>query len=745
MNDVQRLDGGMSFEVDRSHVGWLTLDQPGPLNILSHTMLRSLDQLIAQLESRIANGQIHAIAIRSGKPGTFIAGADVREFVELESAAEARAASAEGQRIFRRLQRLRVPSVAVIDGTCLGGGTELVLHCDYRLATDRPSTKIGLPEVRLGIIPGFGGTVRLPAVVGLQEALGIILSGKPVGARKAARIGLVDRVIPLARLDRELDEFMTLVLSKRVPERQPESGLATKLLEGTAIGRKILFSMARKRTLKETGGHYPAPLKAIDVIEHAYGKHPDEAYKLEAKAVGELLTSPGSKNLVRVFLLSQQAKRALPDEIMERATEVRRAAVLGAGVMGGAIAELIASNDVPVVLKDIDQDALDSGMHHAADLLKKAAAARVFSEEEAGLKLALITATLDYEAFDNVDLVIEAVVERLHVKQQVLREVEAEVGPGTILGSNTSSLSVTAMAEAVDRPGRVIGLHFFNPVHKMPLVEIVRPATTDDEAAATGVKFVLDMGKTPVVVADKPGFLVNRLLSPYLSEAGRLFAEGVDVETIDRALTEFGMPMGPLRLLDEIGFDIAEHAGKEMGAAFGERLAPAPVMDRLIESGRLGKKNGRGFYLYKDGKATGVDPLVADVARGRSGPSAPAARGSGAGESGRDAPAPAKESRPSKESKEEIQRRCLYVMVNEAAFALEDEVVENADMVDLAMIMGTGFPPFRGGLLRWADDEGLAKIRDQLEAYSERFGPRFTPAPLLERLTDRNGMFTNSS
>jgi 3-hydroxyacyl-CoA dehydrogenase/enoyl-CoA hydratase/3-hydroxybutyryl-CoA epimerase len=408
---------------------------------------------------------------------------------------------------------------------------------------------------------------------------------------------------------------------------------------------------------------------------------------------------------------------------MEKAKEVRRAAVLGAGVMGGAIAELIASNDVPVVLKDIDQGALDSGMKHAAELLRKAADARVFSEEEASLKLALITATLDYDAFDDVDLVIEAVVERLPVKQQVLKEVEARVGTSTILGSNTSSLSVAAMAEVVERPGRVIGLHFFNPVHKMPLVEIVRPASADDDAAATGVKFVLDMGKTPVVVADKPGFLVNRLLSPYLSEAGRLFSEGLDVERIDRALTEFGMPMGPLRLLDEIGFDIAEHAGKEMGAAFGERLAPAPVMDRLIESGRLGKKNGRGFYLYKNGKATGVDPLVAEVARG----------GHGAGAAG------------SARTADEIQRRCLYVMVNEAAYALEDEVVENADMVDLAMIMGTGFPPFRGGLLRWADEEGLTKIRDQLKGYAQELGPRFTPAPLLDRLADRDGTFTNSS
>ncbi|MDH3427372.1 MAG: 3-hydroxyacyl-CoA dehydrogenase NAD-binding domain-containing protein, partial [Gemmatimonadota bacterium] len=676
--DLQVLDGGMTFEVDRSHVGWLTFDQPGPLNVLSSTVLRSLDSLLAQLESRIANGQIHALIIRSAKPGSFIAGADVREFVALESAAEAREASAEGQRIFRRLERLRVETVAVIDGTCLGGATELILHCTHRMATDRSSTRIGLPEVRLGIIPGFGGTVRLPAVVGLKEAMGMILSGKPISARRAKRIGLVDRILPLHRAERELDEFIELVLSKRVPERVVRRSLAERLLEGTSIGRWILFSAAKKRALAETGGMYPAPLRAIAVLRAARGAHVDEAYRLEAEAVGDLLVSPESQSLVRVFLLSQQAKRALPADVMATAAEIRKAAVIGAGVMGGAIAQLIASHDVPVVLKDIDQGALDSGLRHAAGLLKKAASAGVYSEEEAGLKLALISGTLEYEALEDVDLVIEAVVERLAVKQQVMREVEAVVPDGAVLSTNTSSLSVAGIGGALDRPERFIGLHFFNPVHKMPLVEVIRWEDTRPAALATGLQFVLDMNKTPVVVADQPGFLVNRLLSPYLNEAGRLLSEGADVERVDGVLRSFGMPMGPLRLLDEIGFDVANHAGRELGAAFGARLEPAPLLSRLMEDGRLGKKNGRGFYLYRDGKMTGVDPDIGAAAR-------------------TDAPA------GSAPPDEDILARCLYLMVNEAAWSLADRVVDSADMVDLAMIMGTGFPPFRGGLLRWAD------------------------------------------
>ena len=727
MNDLLDLGSGMTFEVDRSHVGWLTFDQADAPNILSSDLLRAFDGLLAQLESRIANGQIHALGIRSGKPGSFITGADVKEFAELESASAARAASTEGQRIFRRLQRLRVPTVAVIDGTCLGGGTELALHCTYRIATDRPSTRIGLPEVRLGIIPGFGGTVRLPAVVGLQEALQIILAGKPVGARRAGRIGLVDVVVVPERLERELDDFMTLVLSKRVPEQERKRSLATRLLEGTAIGRKVLFTMARRRTRQEAGDHYPAPLRAIDVLEESHGVHVDEAYANEAAAVGELLTSPASQNLVYVFLLSQQAKRALPEEAMERAAEIGKAAVLGAGVMGGAIAELMAANDVPVILKDIDQAALDSGMKHASGLLDKAASARVFSPEEASLKLALITGTLEYEGFDDVDLVIEAVVERMQVKQQVLKEVEAAVPEAAVLGTNTSSLSVTGMAQILRHPARMVGIHFFNPVHKMPLVEVVRPETADEVAVATAVRFVLDMGKTPVVVADRAGFLVNRLLSPYLNEAGRLLAEGVGIEQVDGVFTGFGMPMGPLRLLDEIGFDIAEHAGREMSAAFGDRLATSDVIERLIESGRLGKKNGRGFYLYRDGRSTGADPAAADLVRGVT-----------SGGDGALAAAPARF------SDEDILGRCLYLMVNEAAFALGDEIVSDPGMVDIAMVMGTGFPPFRGGLLRWADDVGIREIRDRLEAYAADLGPRFTPAPLLRQLADQDRTFTHS-
>ncbi len=705
---------GLEFEVDRDHVGWLTFDRPGAsVNTLTPELMRELDALLSQLESRIANGQILALVVRSGKEGAFFAGADVEAIASLSSAAGAEAASAEGQRIFRRIERLRVPTIAAIDGACMGGGTELVLHCDFRVASDRESTRIGLPEIRLGILPGFGGTVKLPARVGLQNALGLILSGRAVRPSRALRIGLVDRVLPFTGFPGAIQEFTREVISGGVQPAVPNLGLRDRMLEGTGPGRRIMFGAARKRAAAEAGPFYPAPARAIRVLEESVGRKADEAYALEARALGELAVTPESRNLVRVFRLSQAARRALPEEIAASKRSVRRMGVIGAGVMGGAIAELAAAHDVPVALKDIDQEALDSGLRHAAGLLRKAVKARAFTEEEASRKFALVTGTLDYEDLSGADLVIEAVVERMAVKQQVFREVEQATGDA-VLATNTSALSVDEMADGVERPGSVLGLHFFNPVHKMPLVEVVAGPRTDDAALATGFGLVLDLGKTPVLVADRPGFLVNRLLAPYLNEAGYLLEEGHSVESIDGALQSFGMPMGPLRLLDEIGFDVARHASREMARAFGGRMSPSGVLDRMIDDARLGRKNGLGFYRYEEGEARGPDPVAQALWGGEA-----------------------------RSEPDEIRRRCLYVLVNEAAYALEEGVVDGPDRVDLAMVFGTGFPPFRGGLLRWADTEGLPQIHEALSLYADSLGTRFAPAPLLGRMAKQNRTFTD--
>ncbi len=710
--------GALRLEIGPDRVGHLVFDRPdAPVNLLSADVLRALDSLIAQLESRIANGQLTALVVESAKEESFIAGADVGEIGSVSSLEQARTASAEGQRIFRRLERLRIPTIANIHGTCLGGGTELSLHCDHRVASDASSTKIGLPEVRLGIVPGFGGCVKLPGVIGLQRALDMILTGRTSPASRAKRMGLVDRVVPSHERDRALREFVADVLAGRVPRAEPRLSVRDRLIEGNPLGRRVLFALAAKGVREETKGHYPAPLKAIEVLSRTYGAPPDEAYRIEAEALAELLVGDVSKALVRVFGLSQDAKRALPESVLEAAIEVNRVAVIGAGVMGGAIAEIVAANDTDTILKDIDQGALDAGLRHAADLLRKATRAKVFTEEEAGLKLARIDGRLDYEGFEKVDLAIEAVVEKMAVKQHVFSELEGAMNPEAVLATNTSSLSVTEMASGLTRPEQVVGLHFFNPVHKMPLVEVIRGNRTGDAALATAFRFALGLGKTPVVVADTPGFLVNRLLGPYLNEAGHLLEQGLAVESIDGALLEFGMPMGPCRLLDEIGFEVATHAGREMARGIGDRLAPPELLDRMIEDGRLGKKNGRGFYLYEKGKSTGVDPSLADVLGPRGAELTPT----------------------------EIRDRCLWPMVNEAAWALEEGVVDSPDRVDLAMIMGTGFPPFRGGLLRWADDVGIGSILEGLLRLESQFGPRFAPAPMLRELAERNGTFTHPS
>lgn len=707
----------LALHVDRDNVGWLTLDLPGSrVNVLTVEVMSQLDRRLGDLESRIATGKLVAVVLRSGKEGSFVVGADVSAIADLRTEEEAFEKSRAGQRIFRRLERLTVPTIAAVDGVCLGGGTELVLSCGYRVASDRAATEIGLPEVRLGILPGFGGCVRLPRLVGIRNALKMILTGSSVSPEKARRLGLVDQVVSHARFDTELRSFVEDVLRGRRKPGGYQKSFQERLLEDTVPGRKVLFAMARRQTVERTGDHYPAPLRALEVVRQAYTLSVDQALEVEARGLAELAVTPVSKNLVRLFLLRQAARRVLGPELEAQRREVRRTAVLGAGVMGGGIAEVIAARDIPVVLKDVDQEALDEGLRHAHRLLKQGGEKGVFTPEEVGLKFALIQGTLTYDKFDEVDLVIEAVVERLPVKQTVLRECEARMPEEAVFATNTSSLSVAELASAAERPERVLGLHFFNPVHKMPLVEVIRTEDLSDAAMATALGFVVTLGKTPVLVDDAPGFLVNRLLAPYLNEAGFLLEEGVPVEALDRALREFGMPMGPCRLLDEVGFDVAEHVAREMEAAFGDRMRPSPVIGLLRQEGRLGRKNDRGFYIYDHGREQEVDREVRKALERRFGRHTP--------------------------DDAEILRRSLYPMVNEAAHALAAGIVESADQVDLAIVMGTGFPPFRGGLLRWADHEGLPEIVRSLSEHAERHGPRFAPAPLLEETAQAGRTFT---
>jgi 3-hydroxyacyl-CoA dehydrogenase / enoyl-CoA hydratase / 3-hydroxybutyryl-CoA epimerase len=697
----------LTLEVDGDGVASLVFDDPGrKVNLLSSPVMERLDALLGDLEAGARAGAVRAVVIRSGKDGSFIAGADVDEIASLRDPAEAGAQAARGQAVFQRLHELKVPTVVAIDGICLGGGTELALACDVRIVSDRPETKIGLPEIKLGIIPGFGGTTRLPRLIGLIAASDLILTGRNVDARRAQKLGLVHERMHAGVLERRAKEIAReMAAGGRAPSRA-RPGLVQRAAQATPVGRRLILKQARKQVMKQTRGHYPAPLAALSVLRRSAGKSLERALAIEAEAVGRLVATDVSKNLIHVFRLMEGAKKAGPGA---EALPIERAAVLGAGVMGGGIAQLLAYRGIPVRLKDIDQEALSTGLRHARSMFDKLVSRRKLRQREAEDRMAAISPALDYAGFGTVDVVIEAVVERMDVKTSVLREVEQVVEPTTVLTTNTSSLSVTTMQAALDRPDRFAGMHFFNPVHRMPLVEVIRGDQTSDEAVATVFALSLRLGKTPVIVGDGPGFLVNRILTPYLNEAGFLLQEGASIVEVDEALLGFGMPMGPFRLLDEVGLDIARHAGATMHEAFGERFAPAPPLGALEGSERLGRKNEKGFYVYEDGRAKHPDPSIYEELADVIGTER---KELGAGG---------------------IRDRCVLPMINEAARILEDGIARSPGDIDLAMITGTGFPPFRGGLLRYGDRLGVAVVLSKLEALERRHGARFAPAPLLRR------------
>ena len=485
---------------------------------------------------------------------------------------------------------------------------------------------------------------------------------------------------------------------------------------------ECVLATARKQVRAKTGGSYPAPLALIDVLDKGLGRSVEEALALEAVAAGELITSDVSKSLIHVFHLREHAKKETGAEPGVVGRPVDSVVVLGAGVMGGGIAQLLAYKGIRARMKDVRHEAIAGGLQHARAHFDEAVERRKLARREADQAMELISGGIEYHGVGDADLVIEAVVEKLEVKRGVLREVEQRARPECVLATNTSSLSVDAMAEALERPQQLVGMHFFNPVHRMPLVEVVRGSKSSDEAVATVYRLALTLGKVPVVTADAPGFVVNRILGPYLNEAGWLLADGATIEQIDEAAKAFGMPMGPVRLLDEVGLDVARHAAGTLYGAFGERMLPAPPLQALAAPAgggpavRLGKKNGRGFYEYEEGREKGVDESVyADL---------------GIRPVGRDRP-----------DDDEIRMRLVLAMVNEAARTLADRVVKRAGELDLAMIMGTGFPPFTGGLLRFADTMGLEAIVAYLEDLTRRAGARFEPAPVLRELVEKNRTF----
>lgn len=692
-------------------VGVIVFDQKGEkANKLSTINMLRLFELFLEVEN---NPEIKSLLIISRKPSIFIAGADIAEIKGLSEGKGDATSLMKLQSVFTYLERLRVPTVAAIHGACMGGGTELVLSCDYRIATDDPKTKIALPEVQLGVLPGWGGTQRLPRLVGLEHALPMILSGKPLDGKKAKKIGLVDKVVPFEWLEEKALEFATQIATKG--KRKP-SPIALSWIEKIPGGSWLIFDQAKKQVLKETKGHYPAPLKALEVVRATYGGDLERGLQVEAEAFAGLVTGSVSKSLVHVYYLNEGVKKDRGIEAITGSRTIHRAAVVGAGVMGGGIAQLFAAKDVHVRMKDLNWEAIQKGYQAAYKVFERMLKRRKMKLFDVQNAMARIEGTTHFGGFKDLDLVVEAVVENLDVKKKVFTDLEAQVGAKTILASNTSSLSLTEIAKATRDPKRVVGMHFFNPVDKMPLVEIIRGKETSDEAVATIFEFSKRLGKTPIVVGDGPGFVVNRILGAYLNEAVYLMTEGVPVTTLDKVIEKFGMPMGPATLLDEVGLDVGSKVAKILNHAFGDRMKPPALMEKLSAGGRLGRKSGEGIYLYPPGAKRG-QPNPGLYSRLGIAENANAV------------------------SADQIEKRLIYPMVNEAARILDEKLVRKASDIDVGMIFGTGFPPFRGGLLKYADTTGLETIVGELDLLSKRFGERFKPSAPLSQMAMQKKTF----
>ncbi|MGB8464043.1 MAG: 3-hydroxyacyl-CoA dehydrogenase NAD-binding domain-containing protein, partial [Terrimicrobiaceae bacterium] len=634
-------------------------DRPGSsVNVLDSKTLRTLGEILGALERQVLRGVI----FESTKPSVFIAGADLRELAGTKSRAEL---VDLGQQTFARIAALKCVTVAAIHGACAGGGLELSLACDYRIASPDRATRIGLPEVNLGLIPAWGGSTRLPRLVGLPRALQIILRGELMPASKARKLGLIDAVAPRQRL---------LVLAGRFVAGGKPRWRNLRHIAWIPAWQAV-SAMARKSTLKKTRGHYPAALSAIDVAAKAVVRSVPQSLAAEKEVILRLADTEVSKNLIGVFFLQDRAKHVPAPQ----AESIRKASVIGAGIMGSGIAQWFAARGIDVILRDIDADQLAQGLQRAQKLFSGARRRGLFSvaEAQAGMdRIVPVEVPVEMKA---LDLVVEAAVEKLELKKKIFADLEERTRPETLLATNTSALSVTEISRGLRHPERVVGLHFFNPVHRMKLVEVVRAELSSDAAVDTAVALVQRIGKFPVVVRDRPGFLVNRILLPYLLEAARLFAAGADIRNLDECMLDFGMPMGPLRLLDEVGLDVASDVAQTLCAAFPDRLRMPEFFPSLPGADIRGRKAGKGFYEYRNGHSVQANRAVLALRVGDD---------------------------KAGLTREELRRRMVLLMINEAARCLEEHVVDDPRDVDFAMIMGTGFAPFRGGPLRYADSIG---------------------------------------
>ncbi|HEV3083753.1 MAG TPA: 3-hydroxyacyl-CoA dehydrogenase NAD-binding domain-containing protein [Gemmataceae bacterium] len=695
----------LRFEVVNGSIGVITFDQPNSrANTLGQAVLAEFEKLLGQLAQR---QDLQGLILKSGKPGMFIAGADLRELGSRPDPAVAKAITQRGLKIIAGFEALPYPTVAAIDGACMGGGLEIALGFDFRLATSHPKTELGFPEVKVGIFPGWGGTQRLTRVIGPSLAAEMICSGEPVKAERARQLGIVFDVVPGERLQEEALRLLAWAKESgawreaRKRKQQPV-GLTEEQLTFT-------IAVTRAQIMEKTKGQFPAPLAALEAIAKGCNLPLEDGLKVESDLFAPLIGSPISRNLIAVFFMTQRLQKdpGVADASVQP-RPVERVGVLGAGLMGAGIAGAHVRRGLPVMLLDSVPQALEKGLGNISKIMQaRIEIGRMTPLEMVGA-LNLLSTTGTLAAMADRDVVIEAVIENEAAKTKLYRELQAILKPDVILASNTSTISITRMAKAWPKPENFAGMHFFNPVDRMQLVEVIRGEKTSDATTATLVALAKRIGKTPIVVRDCPGFLVNRILFPYINESLVLLEEGASPRAIDKGATAFGMPMGPITLNDLVGLDTSLYAGQVVNTAFADRAKTTRILDELVAAKRLGQKSGAGFYSYAKGLRGADDPalnaILEKVRTGR--------REIGL---------------------EEITDRLFLPMLVEASRVLSEGIVREPGDVDMGLILGIGFPPTRGGILRWADSLGLPRVLDMLKKY-ESLGPRFRPTEQMRRL-----------
>ncbi len=710
-------------EVTADAIAVLTFDRPdSAANIFDRA---TLEELNAHLDAIERDPTLRGVVLTSAKPGIFIAGADLHSLSTAPMNA-LRDIVEFGQRVFSRLAALPLPTAAAIHGAALGGGFEVCLACDFRFATPDKATKLGLPEVQLGILPAWGGSTRLPRLIGLPKALDIILAGKTVVAKQALKLGMVDDLVP----HESLLAFALAKVAKvgRKPHRPTPLAMKVTI---NALAANLISMWTQPKLFKKTRGHYPAVLKALEVVTLGVGRSEERALKLEADAICLLAQTEAAKNLIRIFFLQERAKKLTFADASRSASgvavpaagsaavvptaplRVERAVVVGAGVMGAGIAQWLAARGVSVLLRDINTDAVGRGMATVAKLFADGTKRRTFTPVEARAAMDRIAPVVDLPSLRRADVIIEAAVEKMDLKKDIFRKLEQLAGPDTILATNTSALSVTELAKSLCASERVVGIHFFNPVHRMQLAEVIYTPRTDPEVTRRALRFVQAMGKLPVLVKDSPGFVVNRVLMPYLVEAARLFEAGAEVGELDEAMLEFGMPMGPLRLVDEVGTDVSLHVAETLASHYHRRMIVPEVLGKLVKGGQLGRKSGEGFYRHQ-----GKESVVGEAAERY-----------------------LKDDSAANLDRTDLTLRMVLLMVNEAARCVEEGIVSEPEDVDFAMIMGAGFAPFRGGPLRHADTLGLTNVVRAMNELVDEGETRFDPCGLLKELAAKEKGF----